>query len=78
MNAVKSGHTRRASAPRATPVPTASSARRLAGNSQFRVEVLKQAIGAFSLYQIYTDKGLADRVADQLKWVGATVRVVCA
>lgn len=44
----------------------------------FRVETLKQATGNFFLYQAYADKDVADRVADQLRWVGATVRVVVA
>jgi hypothetical protein len=74
----KSGRMGRSNDRRATHVPTASGKRSTARKRQFRVETLKSATGKFFLFQAYADKDIADRVADQLRWVGATVRVVVA
>jgi hypothetical protein len=72
----KSGPQRHAIKSPATSVPTAPASRVVGRERRFRVETLKRATGKFSLYQTYNDKALAERIASQLAWVGATVRIV--
>ena len=62
----------------ATTGPPGGESRPVTRTKRFRVETMKTRTGRYSLYMAYADRGIAERVAAQLKWVGATVRIVAA
>ena len=74
----KCGATGHANTRPATDAPPAARSRPTSPEKRFRVETLKRETGLYQVYQAYDDKALAEKVAGQLAWVGATVRIVRA
>lgn len=74
----KSGPVGRATRHRAADISTPVRSPPTDAKSRYRVECWKRATCSFVQYQTYDDLETAERVVAQLRWVGATVRIVNA